>query len=214
MDTSRRFGLAGVIVALAAAAGLLVAPDLPAEMATHWNPAGEPDATLSKPIALGLVPGLTALLLGALYVLPRVDPKGENIERFRATYDWFVVGLAATLSVVHVGIVAYNLGYRFPFVSLVLVAVAGLLYAAGVVLERAEQNWVVGIRTPWTLESEAVWERTHAVGATLFKLTALAVLLGAVFPQFSMLLLVGPLVVTTVALTVYPYLLYRRLEAE
>lgn len=210
MNSRQRFGLAGAVVALAAAVGLLAAPDLPAEMATHWNAAGEPDATLPKAIALALLPGLTAVLLGVLYALPDRTP-GE-VASFRPTYDWFVVGLAATLSVVHVGVVAYNLGYCFQFVSLVLVAVAALLYAAGAVLERTRPNWIVGIRTPWTLASERVWERTHAVGAPLFKLTALSVLLGAVFPAYAMVLLFGPLLTTVVVTFVYSYWLYQRLE--
>jgi len=214
VNSRQRFGLAGAVVALATAVGLLAAPDLPAEMAIHWNAAGEPDDWLPKAIALALLPGLTALLLGVLYVLPGRTSESEGVASFRPTYDWFVVGLAATLSVVHVGVVAYNLGYRFPFLSLVLVAVAGLLYAAGVVLGRTRPNWIVGIRTPWTLASERVWERTHAVGAPLFKLTALSVLLGAVFPEYALVLLLGPLLTTVVVTFGYSYWLYQRLEAD
>ena len=214
MHTRARFGLAGALVAASAAAGIVTAPDLPAEMASHWNAAGEPDDTLPKLVVLGLLPGLSALLLGLLAVLPQIDPLGENVESFRATYDWFAVALAGTLSAVHVGGVAYNLGYRCPFLSLVFVAVAGLLYYAGVALGRAERNWFLGIRTPWTLSSEVVWERTHAVGAPLFKFAALGALLGAAFPEYAVFLLLGPVIVAGVGTTVYSYWLYRRLERE
>jgi uncharacterized membrane protein len=214
MHTRQRFGVAGAIVVASAVVGVATAPALPTELATHWNAGGEPDGTLPRSIALGLLPGLATLLLGLLYVLPEVDPLGENVAAFRATYDWFAVALAATLSVVHVGVVAYNFGYRFPFVSLVLVAVAGLLYAAGVLLDRAEQNWFVGIRTPWTLASEEVWDRTHAVAAPLFKLTALSTLLGAAFPRYGAVLLLGPVLVTAVGTVGYSYWLSRRLEGN
>jgi len=77
-------------------------------------------------------------------------------------------------------VVAFNLGYEFDFTLLVLAAVAGLFYYIGFVLERAECNWFVGIRTPWTLESDAVWQRTHRLGGRLFKLTALFALVALV----------------------------------
>lgn len=213
MTTRQRFGLAALLVALSAAAGALAWPDLPAEMATHWNAAGEPDDTMPKLLAISLLPGITAILLGLLAVLPRADPMGENVEAFRAAYDWFAVLLAGVLGVINVGVVAYNLGYRFPFVSLVLVAVAGLLYVAGMVLERTRPNWIVGIRTPWTLASGRVWDRTHALGAPLFKLTALSTLLGAVFSEYALILTLGPLLVTSVVTIGYSYWLYERLES-
>lgn len=214
MNTRQRFGLAALLVVLSAAAGILAWPDLPAEMATHWNAAGTPDDTMPKPVAISLLPSVSALLLGLLAVLPRADPMGENVEAFRAAYDWFAVLLAGVLGVVHVGVVAYNLGYRFPFVSLVLVAVAGLLYVAGLVLERTRPNWIVGIRTPWTLASGRVWDRTHALGAPLFKLTALSTLLGAVFPEYAVVLLLGPLLITLAVTIGYSYWLYQRLEGD
>lgn len=210
MNTRGRFGVAGALVVLMALLSAVAAPELPAEMASHWNAAGEPDGTLPKTAALALLPGLAAVLLGLLAAFPAADPLGENIESFRAAYDWFVVVFVAVLATVHVGIVAYNLGYRFPFVSLVLVCVAVLLYYAGVVLERAEQNWIIGIRTPWTLASEEVWDRTHAVGAPLFKLSALSTLVGAAFPTWAPVFVVAPVLVTAIVTTVYSYVQYER----
>lgn len=214
MNTNGRFGLAGVVVVASAVVGVLAAPSLPAEMATHWNAAGQPDDTLPKAAALAALPAVSVGLLGLFAILPRIDPQGQNVESFRAVYDWFVVLLVGLLSLVHVGIVAYNLGYRFPFVSLVLVAAAGLLYYAGVVVDRSEQNWFVGIRTPWTLESEEVWDRTHAVGAPLFKLCAASTLLAAVFTEWALVLTVAPLLLTAAITVGYSYRLYQRLEAE
>ncbi|GAB7093480.1 SdpI family protein [Halolamina litorea] len=214
VNTSGRFGLAGAIVAASAAVGVLAAPSLPAEMATHWNAAGQPDDTLPKAAALAVLPAVSIGLLALFAALPRIDPRRENVASFRAAYDWFVVLLVGFLSVIQVGIVAYNLGYRFPFVSLVLLGAAGLLYYAGVLVGRAEQNWFVGIRTPWTLESEEVWERTHEVGAPLFKLCAASTLLAAVFTDWALLLTVAPVLLTVVITVGYSYRLSQRLEAE
>jgi len=109
-------------------------------MMTTGTPQAKPDATMSKAVALTISPAITAGLVALLAIVPRIDPRPENIEAFRPTYDWFVVAFAAVMFVIHVGVVAFNLGYEFDFTLLVLAAVAGLFYYIGVVLERAERN--------------------------------------------------------------------------
>ncbi|MDZ7730002.1 MAG: DUF1648 domain-containing protein [Natrialbaceae archaeon] len=130
-------------------------------MATHWNAAGEPDGTMGKLLALAVFPSIAAMLLVIFATIPRIDPLRENIASFRPIYDWFVVVFTAVLTVIHTGIIAFNLGYTFDFTQLVLIAVALLLYFTGILLAHAERNWFIGIRTPWTLSSAVVWG-THS----------------------------------------------------
>jgi uncharacterized membrane protein len=169
MDSRRRFLIAAVVVIISGVLSVLAAPELPARMATHWNAAGQPDGTMSKPAALALFPAMSAILLVIFAVIPRIDPLRENIASFRPVYDWFVVVFVVFMTVIHGGVIAFNLGYEFDFTLLVLAAVAGLFYYVGVLLTHAERNWFVGIRTPWTLSSDEVWERTHRLGGRLFK---------------------------------------------
>jgi len=214
MNSTHRFALAAGVVAVSAAVSVLAAPELPDQMATHWNAAGVPDETMSKSITLALIPALTAILLGMFAIIPRIDPLRENIAEFRPVYDWFVVGFTAFMAIVHGGIVAFNLGYEFDFVLLVLAAVAILLYLVGVLLDHAERNWFVGIQTPWTMSSTEVWERTHALGAKLFKLTAVVALLGLLFNEYAIYFLIVPVLLTSGITVVYSYYLYERLEDE
>ncbi|QLK27873.2 SdpI family protein [Natrinema zhouii] len=181
---------------------------------THWNAAGEPDGTMSKTLGLAFVPILSAALLALLAVVPRVDPLGENVDAFRAAYDWFVVAFTGFMFVLHLGILAFNLGYEFDFTLLVLGAIAVFFYGIGALLTRAEPNWFVGIRTPWTLSSAAVWERTHELGGQLFKLTALVTLVGLFFGDYAVYFLMVPLLLTAAITTAYSYYCYQRLEGE
>jgi uncharacterized membrane protein len=189
-------------------------PDVPEQMATHWNAAGEVDGRMGKVVGLALIPALSAALLAMFAAIPRVDPLGENIAAFRATYDWFVVVFTAYMVALHAGIVAFNLGYEFDFVALVVAGVAALFWVVGVVLTRAERNWFVGIRTPWTLSSDAVWRRTHDLGARLFKLSAVLALVGAVVSDYAVYFVVGPALATAVVTFVYSYVLYERLDEQ
>ncbi|REA02723.1 hypothetical protein DEQ92_13135 [Haloferax sp. Atlit-6N] len=214
MKTIHRFLAAAGFVALSGIVSLLAAPSLPAELVTNWGSGGEPNGTMPKLLALWLIPALTAGLLVTFAAIPRIDPLRENIAEFRSYYDWFVVIFTVYMSVVHVGIVAFNLGYEFDFTSLILVAVAGLFYYSGVVLAHAEQNWFVGIRTPWTLSSEEVWARTHALGGRLFKLTAVLTLVGLLFGDYALYFLLVPALLTAGVTVVYSYYLYERIDGS
>jgi len=212
MNTRQRFTLAGLLVVASALASLLAAPEVPDPMVSHWNAAGEPDGTLGKPLGLALIPVLTAGLVALFALLPRIDPLGENVAEFRAVYDWFVVVFTAFMVVVHGGVLAFNLGYEFDFLLVVLAAMAVLFYYVGYMLDHAERNWFVGIRTPWTMSSERVWDRTHRLGARLFKAAAGVSLVGLLFADLAIYFLVVPVVLVSLALVVFSYLVYERLE--
>ena len=206
--------MAAVFVVISGVMSVLAAPELPARMATHWNVAGQPDGTMSKLVALAFLPSTTAVLLVVFALVPHIDPLRENIAAFRPVYDWFVVVFTAFMAVIHGGVIVFNLGYEFDFTLLILTTVAGLFYYVGVVLEHAERNWFVGIRTPWTLSSADVWDRTHRLGSRLFKLTALVALIGLLFGEYAIYFLVVPALLTAGITVVYSYYLYEQLERD
>jgi len=212
VNTARRLSIAAALVALSALASVLAAPGLPGTVVTHWNAAGRPDGTMARPVALAFVPALAAVIVGLLAVVPRIDPRRARYAAFRSYYDWLIVLVAGFLLVVHVGTLLFNLGYRFDFALLVLVGVAGLFYYVGVLLPHAEPNWFVGVRTPWTLESEAVWDRTHALAGRLFKLCALVSLVGLLFGAYAVYFLVVPVLATAAVTVVYSYVCFERIE--
>ncbi len=81
MNTGQRFGLAAGLVVLAGLASVLAAPDVPEQMITHWNAAGEADGMMPKTTALAFVPVLSAFLLGLFAVIPRIDPSATTGRR-------------------------------------------------------------------------------------------------------------------------------------
>ena len=167
---------------------------------------------LPKSRAIWLLPAMMAGLLGLFAVLPRIDPLRENIAKLRPAYDWFVVVFSAFLLIIHVEILAFNLGYEFPFLNLILAGVALLFYYTGVLLSKAKRNWFIGIRTPWTFSDDDVWDETHRVGAKLFKLTAVLALIGLAFGEYAIYFLLVPLSITAFGTIAYSYYLYERTE--
>ncbi|WP_440766907.1 SdpI family protein [Natronorubrum sp. DTA7] len=214
MKPAHRLAIAGGIAVLAALLSSFVGDSVPEQLVTNWDAAGEPSGTMPKEQALWLPPALMAVLIGLFAVLPRIDPLRENIATFRRYYDWFVVVLTAFLFLVHAGILAFNLGYEFHFVHLLLAGVALLFYYTGVILTKSKRNWFIGIRTPWTLSSDEVWDRTNKLGGRLFKFTAILALVGLLFGEWAIYFLLVPALLTAVVTVVYSYYLYERVERE
>ncbi len=103
-------------------AGLLLAPQFPEQMATHWGANGEVNDYGSQFIGIWLLPlmvaGLTLLLIG----LPMIDPKRANIEKFRPFYNIFILLFGIYMMYIHTLTLAWNLGYSFNFNTYILPA--------------------------------------------------------------------------------------------
>jgi uncharacterized membrane protein len=90
---------------------------------------------------------------------------------------------------------------------------AALFFFIGVLLGRAKRNYFIGIRTPWTLSNDVVWDRTHQLGARLFKLAAVLILLGIFWPNLSIYFIMVPVIVVAVATIVASYFFYRQVTS-
>lgn len=200
------------IILFAFAVGIFVYPRMPEQMASHWNAQGEVDGYMPKFWGVFFLPcmlvGLTLLLL----LLPRIDPLRKNIAQFQAQYERFVVLALAFFLYVHLFTLAANLGWEVEIMRVLVPGMAILFYGAGVLVEHARRNYFIGIRTPWTLASEEVWNRTHQVGGKWFKIAGLLALGGVVWPQWGIWFVIVPVLLVTLCATVYSYLEYQKVE--
>lgn len=210
MQPTHRYGIGLVITALAGVGSVLAAPDLPAEIAIHWDASGTANDYASKEVGLAMLPGLGVALLGLFAVLPRIDPLGENIRRFRAAYDWFVVLVVGLVAYAHGLMLGVNLGWEFEVTQALAPAIAVLYVALGVLFQRAKQNWFIGLRTPWTLSDEEVWNRTHERAGRLLPPAGVLAFGAVVVPEYAVYFLSVPVVVVALYATVFSYVDYNR----
>ena len=200
------------ILVLGFAAAIIAYPFMPDMVASHWGLSGEVNGYLPRFWGLFLVPLLSAGLALLFLAIPRIDPLKANIAKFRETYDRFVIVVLLFLFYVSLLGIAWNTGIRFGIAQVLSPALGVLYYACGVLIGRARRNWFVGIRTPWTLSSERVWDRTHAIGGRLFRVAGFLALLGAILPGLVWILVIGPVLLISVYLVVYSYLEYQKEE--
>lgn len=160
------------------------------------------------------MPSISALLLLLFLLIPKIDPLKENIEKFRGYYDGFVVLLMLYLFYVYLLTIIWNLGKRFNMLPFLAPAFGVLFYYVGILLEKAEMNWFIGIRTPWTLSSEIVWDKTHEIGGKLFKIAGILALFGAFFQRYAIFFIVVPVILASVYTVIYSYFEYQKLNSK
>ncbi|MFA5853774.1 MAG: DUF1648 domain-containing protein [Patescibacteria group bacterium] len=200
------------LIVACVAASLFFYPQFPERFASHWNAAGQADGWMSKSFGAFFVPGMMLFFIGLYALIPRIDPLKKNLGAFRKEYDLLWLALTIFFAYVHGITVLWNLGARFGFVRWMTPAFAGLWYVLGIVLSRAKRNWFVGIRTPWTLASDIVWDKTHEFGSKLFKTTALIALFGLLLPtELVVWCILIPALVTSLATIVYSFVVWKRL---
>jgi uncharacterized membrane protein len=210
MPSDRRLVTGGAaLVALTAVVSALAYPEMPAEMATHWNASGDVDNTMPRALGLVLFPVLNAGLLALFVALPRVDPR-TDYESFRPAYDALALTTLGLFAYLNVVVVLANLGYAFELLQALAPAIGAVYVVAGTVTRHAEQNWFVGVRTPWTLEDEAVWEQTNRVVGRLFQVGGVVAALGVFVPAYALAFILAPALVVAVVSFGYSYYLYRQ----
>lgn len=185
-------------------------PLMPARMASHWGTSGEVNGYMGKALGLFLMPIITLVMFLMFWLIPKIDPLKANVEKFRKYFDAFVVSIIVFLFYIYLLTIFWNLGFRFSMTQFMAPAMAILFYFCGVLVDKAKRNYFIGIRTPWTLASDTVWDKTHKVGGKLFKTAGSLAFLGVFFPGQAFLLIMIPVLSATVFLFVYSYFAYRQ----
>jgi len=202
----------GVLIILLAtvATGLFFYPQLPPVVASHWDVSGNVNGYMAKGWAVAMFPIIIAIMFVIFLIIPRIDPKRENIAKFRNYFDYLVIAVSFLFYYLFLLFLFWNLGVPFNFTTAIVPAFSFLFWFIGMILPHTEPNWFIGIRTPWTISSEAVWKKTHEAGGRWFKISALIGLFGIVFPSIALWLMLVPIIATSIGVVVYSYVLYER----
>jgi uncharacterized membrane protein len=146
------------------------------------------------------------------FSIPKIDPLKANIEQFKKYYYQFCLVVLGFMFVIYLQSILWNLYIMISF-SLTMPILLGLLFIyLGSFLRKTKQSWFIGIRTPWTMSNEQVWKETHELGAKLFMASGVVSILSVFLQPFGMLIPVAMVLGSSMALVVYSYLAYARIE--
>ena len=151
-------------------------------------------------------------MVGLLAILPRLTPRSMPINTFRPTYAYIVLLVTALFAFIHALTLMAAAGRPLDFPRAMIAGLFLFFALMGNVLGRVTRNPYVGIKVPWTLASDRVWNATHRLGAWLFVACGLIglILMAARVPLWTAPI---PIAIAAIVPVVYSYLLSRRLRA-
>ncbi|MFO3795789.1 MAG: SdpI family protein, partial [Anaerolineales bacterium] len=193
MSTRLTLTLSLLLIIGALILGAALWPRLPDPMASHWNAHDQVDGYISRLWGVLLMPLIALAMLGLFWLIPQIDPLKANIATFRPIFNLFIFLFLLFLFYLHALTLSWNLGYHFRMSQAMLPAMGLLFLLIAHLLRHAKRNWFIGIRTPWTLSSDHVWDKTHRIGAALFAICGILSMLGGLLGStFALWLIILP----------------------
>ncbi len=200
-----------LIVVLAFVGSAIVYPKLPATVPTHWDMSGHANGWSSRLWGVLMLPLFLLGLAVLVRILPVIDPRGRNYAKFGGAFEAIIISIMLFMLGMHVVVLRSQLGYPVAMQRLLPFGVGILFVVVGNLLPRARPNWFVGIKTPWTLSSDRVWEKTHRLGGHVFVAGGLLlVLAGFLAPQWAHFLMFAVILACSAGAFVYSYVEWRR----
>jgi len=208
----KHFLISMVLSVMALTAALMLYAELPNQLPIHWNFNGEVDGYGDKSWAVFLMPGLMLILSVVIFgVLPRFSPTKFEVEDFRHTYALISMLTIALLGYIHTTILWVSLDQTIEPGRVLMGGILVFFIVIGNYMGKVRRNFWMGIRTPWTLASERVWNETHRIGAWSFVAAGLIGFL-LVLANLPLGPVIGMMIVSAFIPVIYSLVRYKQLK--
>ena len=195
-----------IIILLPVLAGLLLWSRLPEQIPIHWNAAGEVDGWSGKAFAVFGLPGFMLVIHLLCSMVTFLDPK--NNDQGSKVLN-LVLWICPVMSILASALVyGWALGLELSVEILMPVFMGILFIIIGNYLPKCKQNYTIGIKLPWTLDSEENWNATHRFAGKVWSIGGIVVVLTAFLNTVYALL--GILLVMAFVPMLYSFLYYKK----
>ncbi|MBX9807958.1 MAG: SdpI family protein [Flavobacteriaceae bacterium] len=186
---------------------------LPDKVPIHWDYRGEINGWGTKYSLIGLVFLLPVLTYVLMLVIPKIDPK-KRIELMGGKYYQIKFVLIGFMSILALFIIHSSISQTLSSPSVIVVLIGLLFMALGNYFKVIKQNYFLGIKTPWTLESEEVWKFTHILAGKLWIVGGLLIVIfSLVIPEnINFYFFIGITAIISIVPIVYSYLIFKKLK--
>lgn len=191
--------------------GLVLQPLLPAQLPTHWDVAGFPTSFISRDFILYFGPGLALALYLVMLRLPHADPLRRNIAASGDAPFWIRLAVVTFILILYLFFLGAAVGAWPAKLNAVLtIDFSYLFFMFGQHLPQLKRNYFYGVRTPWTLESNHTWRKTHVMAGHVFILLSVLNLAGVLVPAWSFWLTLLLIILAALGLSWYSSRIYHQ----
>ena len=166
-----------ILILLSSLVGCVFWYQLPEKMPTHFNLLGQADGYNHKVFAIFGLPALMLLMHWLLLFLMIKDPKSSNISSKIQVLIYWIIPFVSCLSMI--SIYGESLGYSMMSGLLAQIFMGVVMIVIGNYLPKTHRNYIIGIRLPWTLESDKNWRKTHRLAGKIWVLGGLLLFLNS-----------------------------------
>lgn len=181
---------------------------VPDQVATHFDFNFQPDDYSSREFALFGIPAVMVGLFILCAGLLEVDPKKRGMDgRLKSITRWVIPILSMFIQCVTI---SFALDSSINLTRFIPVLIGILFVLMGNYLPKCRQNYTMGIKLPWTLNSEENWDRTHRFGGKMFVISGLCMIVASFFGGHASGVMFALAMIACFIPTIYSYCLYKK----
>ena len=113
-------------------------------------------------------PGLMAGITLLWRFLPWLSPRNFEVDSFRSTYFQIMLIMVSLLAYFNAVVLWAGVGYTLNVGRAIVGGLCLFFALLGNLLGKVRRNFYIGVRTPWALANERVWNATHRFAAKTF----------------------------------------------
>ena len=187
--------------------GVILYNKLPDTIVTHWDINGNPNGWESKMVGAIFFPGGLVLLNIVFPLLLKIDPKYNTTnEKVKHMLHWIIPVVSIFCSSTTL---ATAMGKDVKVALIVPMFMGVFFVAIGNYLPKMTQSYTVGIKIPWTLNSEENWNRTHRMAGFLWVIGGIIMIITGALGMGGISIMVTMIIMVIVPI-IYSYLLSRK----
>lgn len=199
--------IAGCLLTLSPSlAGILMWNRLPETIATHFDEHNLANGWSSKPMAVFGIPCLLLLIHLFCVIVTSSDPKRRNINKRIFSMILWLVPIVSVVCCI--SIYAMALGMKIDMGIVVNIMVGVMFIILGNYIHKVKQNYTVGVKLPWTLNSEENWNRTNRLAGWMLILGGILFLVNSLILSINMLVFI--IAICVLIPVVYSFILYQK----
>ena len=200
-----------VLIIIAFVVGLQLYPGLPDRIPTHWNAKGEIDGWGGKDFAVFFAPLLALGVYILMTFIPLIDPLRKKYKDFAIYYFWIKTIIILFFLALYFYTLAVAKGFNMNINYFILPAISILFIVLGSFMTKIKKNYFVGIRTPWTIHSEEVWNETHRFARKSFIAMGGVSLLSLLIKEHTLPIFMIVIIAGSLAPVVYSYFVFKKM---